>query len=265
MPEKIAQLIFYDTEDNRSLIEQYKGRTIGQVVLDGHTFFKNHMWNTLCLPFDVIGENIDQTPLVNAEIWELDIAPKDDYVQPTGFDYQTEVLTLNFKPARNIEPGKPYVFEWRTTTSSVINDPVFENVTIKSSEESEMAVTSNDGTVQFIGTYAPTTLIGNTTANLYMGPEDKLTYPSTTDYVNAFYAYILVDLGNGLGLPGEQTVKKIIMNIADEENVITKVIEIMMPTPVQDDAWYDLLGRKYDTKPNTPGIYIMNGRKILIQ
>ena len=265
VPEKIAQLIFYDTEDNRPLIEQYKGRTIGQVELNGHTFFKNHMWNTLCLPFDVIGENIDQTPLVNAEIWELDIAQKDDYAQPTGFDSQTEVLTLNFKPARNIEPGKPYVFEWRTTTSSVINDPVFENVTIKSSEESEMAVTSNDGTVQFIGTYAPTTLIGNTTANLYMGPEDKLTYPTSTDYVNAFYAYILVDLGNGLGLPGEQTVKKIIMNIADEENVITKVIEIMMPTPVQDDAWYDLLGRKYDTKPNTPGIYIMNGRKILIQ
>jgi hypothetical protein len=265
VPEKVAQLIFHDSEDNRELIEQYKGRTIGEVVLEGHTFFKNHMWNTLCLPFDVIDENIDLTPLKDAEIWELDIAQKDDYVQQTGFDSETEVLTLNFKPARNIEPGKPYVFEWRTTAYSYIDNPTFENVTVKSSEEGEMTITSNDGTVQFIGTYAPVMLIGNTTANLYMGPEDKLVYPTSNDYVNSFYAYILVDLGNGLGLPGEKTVRKIVMNITDEEEIVTRVIEVVMPTPVEDGAWYDLKGHRFTTKPSEPGIYIMNGRKILIQ
>ena len=128
-----------------------------------------------------------------------------------------------------------------------------------------MSVTSTDGTTQFVGTYAPATLIGNTTANLYMGPDDKLVYPTSYDYVNAFYAYVLVDLGNGLGLPGEKTVRKIVMNITDEESIITRVIEITLPTPVQDDAWYDLQGRRYTTKPTTPGIYIMNGRKIIIQ
>ena len=265
VPQTVDQLIFYDEEDNRDLITQYKGRTVRHVELNGHTFYKNHKWNTLCLPFDIIGENIDQTPLRDAEIWELDIAQKEDYAQPTGFDAETEVLTLNFKPARNVEPGKPYVFEWRTTASSVINDPVFENVTIKSSEEGEMSVTSTDGTTQFVGTYAPATLIGNTTANLYMGPDDKLVYPTSYDYVNAFYAYILVDLGNGLGLPGENTVRKIVMNITDEESIITRVVEITLPAPVQDDAWYDLQGRRYTTKPTTPGIYIMNGRKIIIQ
>ena len=265
VPEKVAELIFHDNEDNRELIDQYKGRTIGQVVLDGHTFFKNHKWNTLCLPFDIIGENIDLTPLSDAEIWELDIAQKDDYAKQTGFDSETEELTLNFKPARNIEPGKPYVFEWRTTAYSYIDNPVFENVTIKSSEQGEMAVTSYDETVQFIGTYAPVMLIGNTTANLYMGPEDKLVYPTSNDYVNSFYAYVLVDLGNGPGLPGEKTVRKIVMNITDEEEIITRVIEIVMPTPIQDDAWYDLKGHRFTTKPTEPGIYIMNGRKILIQ
>ncbi|MBP5561831.1 MAG: hypothetical protein J6X70_08560 [Muribaculaceae bacterium] len=265
VPEKVAQLIFHDNEDNNGLIEEYKGRTIGQVVLDGHTFFKNHKWNTLCLPFDIIGENIDLSPLKDAEIWELDIAEKDVYAEPTGFDAQTEVLSLNFKPARNIEPGKPYVFEWRSTVSSLINNPTFENVTIKSSEEGEMSVVSNDGTVKFVGTYAPEMLFGNTTANLYMGTDDKLVYPKSNEYVNAFYAYVLVDLGNGFGVPGEKIVKKIVMNITDEESIVTRVIEIEVPTPVQDNAWYDLQGRKYTTKPSAPGIYIMNGRKILIQ
>ena len=265
VPEKVAQLIFHDDEDNNALIEEYRGRTIGQVVLDGHTFFKNHKWNTLCLPFDIIAENIDLSPLKDAEIWELDIANKDVYADPTGFDADTEVLSLNFKPARNIEPGKPYVFEWRSTVSSVISDPTFENVTIKSSEEGEMAVVSNDGTVKFVGTYAPEMLIGNTTANLYMGTDDQFVYPHNNEFVKAFYAYVLVDLGNGFGVPGDKTVKKIVMNITDEESIITRVIEIEMPTPVQDGAWYDLQGRRYTEKPSTPGIYIQNGRKILIQ
>ena len=95
--------------------------------------------------------------------------------------------------------------------------------------------------------------------------DDKFAYPTNYDYVNAFYAYILVDLGNGLGLPGEKTVQKVVMNISGEDDILTDVIEVILPAPVQDDAWYDLQGRKYINKPNEPGIYIMNGRKILIQ
>ena len=128
-----------------------------------------------------------------------------------------------------------------------------------------MSVVSNDGTVKFVGTYAPEMLFGNTTANLYMGTDDKWVYPRSNEYVNAFYAYMLVDLGNGFGVPGEKTVKKIVMNITDEESIVTRVIEIEVPTPVQDNAWYDLQGRRYTTRPSAPGIYIMNGRKILIQ
>jgi hypothetical protein len=63
VPEQISLLTFYEKEDNRELIEQYRGRTIKKVVFEGHTFFKNHMWNTLCLPFDVIGDAIEDTPL----------------------------------------------------------------------------------------------------------------------------------------------------------------------------------------------------------
>ena len=264
VPEVIALLTFHDSEDNRPFIEQYKGRTVKEVVFDGHTFFKNHKWNTLCLPFDVIGENIDSSPLSGADIWELDIADKKDYSAPTGFDESEGTVTLNFKPVRNVEPGKPYLFEWRTTVSSEIQNPVFKNVTIKSVEAPELTVTSQDGSVQFVGTYAPETLIPNTTANLYMGSDDKLLLPTDNKEISPFNAYFLVDIGNGLGRPGDSTVKKIVMNISDCDYVV-RVISIDMPIAVQDGAWHDLQGRKYVGTPTQSGIYIMDGRKIMIK
>ena len=264
VPATIELLTFNANDDNRPLIEEYKGRTVKKVVFDGRTFFKNHKWNTLCLPFDVIGEAIDLSPLSGAEIWELDIANKSDYTAPSGFDAQTGTLTLNFKPARNIEPGKPYVFEWCTTVASEIKNPVFENVTIKSAEAQELTVTTQDGKMQFIGTYAPETLIANSPSNLYMGNDDRLLYPDFNKEIDAFHAFFLVDIGNGLGRPGDATVQKIVMNITGKDYTV-RVISFDLPEVVRDETWHDLQGRKVNGTPKQPGIYIMNGTKVMIK
>jgi hypothetical protein len=50
------------------------------------------------------------------------------------------------------------------------------------------------------------------------------------------------------------------ISIADGES-----IEVVMPTPILDDASYDMQGCRNTTNPITLGIYIMDGRKILIQ
>jgi hypothetical protein len=168
-------------------------------------------------------------------------------------------------PARSIQPGKPYVFEWRSTVSTQIDNPEFTDVTIKTSEAAEMTVSSTDGTVQFVGTYAPQMLVGRTTANLYMGQDDKLEFPMSNMAINAFYAYFLVDLGNGPGEPGSTEVRKIVMNIAGESGVTTRVIEIPVSASAHDDTWYDLQGRKYTDLPNAHGIFIKNGRKVVIK
>ena len=264
VPAMIAELIFHEKEDNRPLIDQYKGRTIQKVVLDGHSFYKNHMWNTVCLPFDIIGESIYNTPLNGAEIWELDVANSKDYGATTGFDAKTGVLTLNFKPAHSIEPGKPYIFEWKTTTASQIDNPEFATVTIKSSETADMVVTSNDGLVQFVGTYAPEMLTGANAANLYVGTDDKIHVPVDHYEEGAFNAYFLIDLGNGLGKPGTALLQKIVMNIANADMPM-RVIQITVPQNLPQQGWTDLQGRRYDSLPAAKGIYINNGRKVVIK
>ena len=224
MPVKIEQLALKATEDNKQTIEDHKARTIKQVILDERTFTKNHAWNTLCLPFDILADNLENSPLNGAEIWELDVALKDEYAQPTGFDPETGVLTLNFKPARSIEPGKPYIFEWRTTQPSMIDNPVFENVTIKTSEPAEMCVTSSDGRVQFVGNYAPALLLGNSYGNIYMGPEDMLLIPEANMNYDAFQAYFRIDVGNGLGMPGPNYIRDCVMNIDGQFYHVNPVI-----------------------------------------
>lgn len=264
VPAFVDVLTFYADGDNYPVIDQYKGRSVKKVILDGNTFYKNHMWNTVCLPFDIIGETIDVSPLSGAEIWELDVTDRMDYEAPTGFDRESGVMTLNFKPVRSIEPGKPYFFEWKTTVPSQVENPVFENVTIKTSEKQEMAVTSNDGKVQIVGTYAPEQLTGHNAANLYVGTNDKIVVPKDHYEVPAFNAFFLVDLGNGLGKPGEDKLEKIVMNISEAENVL-RVVEVRIPESIKDGMWYDLQGRKYVDKPTLPGIYLMNGNKVMIK
>lgn len=262
MPEKKESLVFKAKEDNEPLISQYRAITIKEVLFEGTAYHKDHKWNTLCLPFDLVGDNIEDTPLSGAEIWELDVADKPDYTSPTGFEPQTGLLTLNFKPARSIEPGKPYIFEWRTTASSIIENPVYKNVTLKTSKAAEMAVTSGDGRVQFAGCYEPKLLLGNNEGNLYMGNDDDITVPTENMSIDAFLGYFLIDLGNGLGMPGPAVIRKAIINV--DGKIVTTIFSIHNDSQV-NEGWYSLDGRKLSGRPTVKGIYINNGRKIVIK
>lgn len=62
--------------------------------------------------------------------------------------------------------------------------------------------------------------------------------------------------GRGLGIYGNIRFIKI------SGNGITEVTEDNMDSPVQ---YYDLMGRRYSTPPQTPGIYIYKGKKYVIK
>lgn len=265
MPAIIDNLTLSATEDNTQTINQYKARNVSKVTLQGTVFTKNHAWNTLCLPFDIIAENIEKSPLNGAEIWELDIAHSSDYIEPTGYNPETGILYLNFKPARSIEAGKPYIFEWRTTQYSEIVDPVFENVTIKTSEPEEMCVTSGDGRVQFAGTYDPTLLLADSFGNIYMGPDDNLEVPMENIDLNAFQSYFLVDVGNGLGKPGDNVITDAKMNIGGGITTYIFDIQSSIANLTSGTGWYTIDGRKLNSRPTAKGIYLHNGRKMIIK
>ncbi len=124
-------------------------------------------------------------------------------------------------------------------------------------------MTSSDGKLQIVGTYAPELLAGGSATNLYVGTNDKIHIPAENYQVDAFNAYFLIDLGNGLGKPGTDTLQRIVMNIAADDAL--RVVTITVPASLKDGVWYDLMGRRYTETPTQSGIYIMNGKKILIK
>ena len=177
------EIVLYDDFGNQDIIEKNDGNVVN-VILNGRTLNKNGTWNSLCLPFNtaLTGD------LAGATLMELD-TEADGYEHVTGFENGT--LYLNFKSANTIVAGKPYIIKW-SETNGLIENPVFEGVTIVGDEAS--CVTSKDGTVSFKGNYNP---VGNEGDNniLYLGVDNKLYHRDNDIFIGSCRAYFKTDMG----------------------------------------------------------------------
>ena len=288
---KVVQTIpltLYDNADNTSAITAAAADDkLYTVTLDGRTLYKDGYWNTLCLPFDVIiagsvldGDGVDVRSLTGS-----------------SFDSSTGALTLTFYdpeeviddgpgtivvvnpisddppvsgPITTIEAGKPYIIRWGTPEnhpSTNLTNPVFNGVTIKSGTTGPTPTETDY--VDFIGSYAPEHLTAGDKSTLYLGSNNTLYYPADGSSVtlNAFRAYFHVDLGDS-----QLTAVK--MNF-EEEGQTSSLRPLTIspegerteafPREGLDGVWFDLSGRKLSGKPTTKGIYIVNGRKVVIK
>lgn len=250
---------------NSGLLALYMDRT-QNVTITGRKLNAGK-WNTLCLPFDVSADQIanETSPLYRAEIRELDFTNSydeagvidnnvdDDYY--THYDTWEEKLYLYFKQATEIKAGKPYIVK----PKSLIENPTFNSVKIT---RSSAFIESGDVGVFFVGNFDPTPLETDNTYNLYLGSDNKLYYPGTNDFkVNAFRAYFLVDSSDA-GASESDDVRSIYLNFGDDEPSVVRDIDNGQWKT--DNVVYDLNGRKVNA-PLKKGIYIRNGRKVVIK
>ena len=242
-----------DDKDNTDAIAALKDNYYyySTVMLSGRTLYKDGSWNTICLPFDMDKEFIPYwtTIFTDATVMELDTVT-------SGFNSNTGTLTLNFTEVEDeLEAGKPYIVKWENGENIV--DPYFMEVKVSATEPE--TVTTVDGTASFVGTFAPAALTANTTANLYLGADNKLYYPTVSDFkVNAFRAYFTVDLD-----PDSQ-VRAFMLNFGDESTAIRSLSTDSMDSK-DKAAWHTLDGRRLAGKPSQSGIYINNGKAVVIK
>ena len=249
---------------NSGALALYKGQT-KNVTITGRKLNAGK-WNTLCLPFDVSADQIanETSPLYKAEIRELDFENSydadgvvdnnvdDEYY--THYDTWEEKLYLYFKEATEIKAGKPYIVR----PKNKIENLTFNSVQIA---RSSAFIESGDVGVFFVGNFDPAPLEKGNTFNLYLGSDDKLYYPGTENFkVNAFRAYFLVDSSDAGA--SESEVRSIYLNFGDDEPSVVKGIGNGQWKT--DNVVYDLNGRKVNA-PLKKGIYIRNGRKVVIK
>ena len=237
------------------------------VTLQDRTLYKDGAWNTLCLPFDVVdGDDTDEltfsdTPLKGATVMELDNAAGATSLSDAG------VLTLKFKSASSIEAGKPYIVKWEGT-SDTVNDPVFEGVTISSTEPT--AVKSSDQKVTFVGQYSPFSIVasgatgsnqGNLNEIIMLGANNTLGYSKNPRTLKCFRAHFYVKADGGV-----QAARAFVMNFGDGETTgIVSMEDGGWKMEDVNDAWYSIDGRKLNGEPTQKGVYIQNGRKVVIK
>ena len=245
-----------DDSDNAEALTLYNGLTVNSVTLAGRTLYKDGKWNTLCLPFALSAEQ------VNAQL-----AP-DGLMTLSGseFDSANGTLTLDFADATEIEAGKPYIVKWAATTPDYVENPEFTGVTI-----SNATTPVEKDYVDFVGTYSPIDIFTEEKTNLYLGANDKLYYPSgenmTSFPINSFRAYFQLKKGLTAGEPVStdvQPIKAFVLNFGKETG-IEEVNGYGLWVNGYGAGWFTLDGRRLLDKPSSPGLYIHNGRKVLIK
>ena len=239
--------ILYDNEDNTALMEEAKAHAF-DVTLSGRTLHKGGLWNTLCLPFPI--DNTTGTIFEGATIKTLESATLDD-----------QMLTVNFTNGSltQMEAGKPYIVRWESGEN--ITDPIFTAAVISLSEPASQETTLADGSkLTFCGLFIPTSYQEEDKSILYIGSDGKLHYADATTTINAFRAYFKLETVEGEAAP----VKAFKLNFEGNQPTAIDFARHDDST-VEDNAWYDLSGRRLNSKPTAKGVYIRDGKKIAIQ
>ena len=176
-------------------------------------------------------------------------------------------LTLNFSDNLTaIEAGKPYIVKWAKADgydeadpeTRDVKNPVFTGVTVSSTTPTP--VTSNDNSVTFVGQYSPFTIDdSNINSVIMLGAKNTLGYSKNPRQLHSFRAHFEVPT-NG----GGQLAREFVLDFGDDETRISSLTPDPSPRG-EGSEYYTLDGRKLDGKPTKKGLYIVNGRKVVIK
>ena len=261
----IVPILVATDADNASVIEQYDNKDM-DVTLAGRTLYKDGKWNTICLPFDlnISGSILDGN---NVDVRTL---------SSSNFDHSTGVLTLNFTSEGDVtklDAGTPYIIKWSKTNESdpdltnLVN-PTFKGVTINNTVDNV-----NSTYVQFIGTYSPIIWESENKSILLVGG-NNLYYPQPSGgqnpRINAFRAYFqLVDTNApvmnvqlNFG-DGEATSLSEELRIKNDEGLDRRPEGESQFAPAA--GWFTINGVKLSGQPTQKGLYIHNGRKVVVK
>ena len=227
---------------NNTLLEQNNGKE-RNVKLSSRALYRNGSWNTLCLPFDV---TLAGSPLEGADARTL---------QSSSFADGT--LTVTFGDAvTTLTAGVPYIVRWSDAGSDlsqlIIDSPEFERVVIKN--QSHPVRTDY---VKFVGSFIPYIIHEGDKKSLCLGTGNQLKWADADVTIYSCRAYFEL-LGD---LTADDVKGAIRLSFSDGETVGI----ISHETHEAHEAYYTLDGRQLQGKPVQKGIYIKNGKKIVIK
>ena len=260
------ELTLKDDSDNSAAIEKYVGKT-ATPSLTGRTLYTNGSWNTLCLPFDMSEDDFGY-------YWDLGRGKKVKTLASSQYDEATGTLTLNFEDAEEIKAGIPYLISWEfdeddkesyaNYQSSYNTFDADANITYYKFDPAVIDNTlrpTETAYVDFIGSFSPVSLTAGDKTILYLGSNNTLYYPSAEMTIGSCRAHFkLKGLTVGDLVQGANSI------VLDFGGETTGVALIDNGKRIMDnDACYTIDGRRLNGKPTQKGIYINNGKRVVIK
>ena len=221
-----------ETTDNSEMLTALNGKTC-TVTLD--RTLTAGIWNTFASPVAITNLSIFGT---DAKVRQLKESSVSD-----------NVLTITFEDAASIEAGKPYLV--KPKDENVVN-PTLEAVTITAA--APVSVTTDY--VDFVPTLGKTEVTGNVDNILIMTTSNTLVHPSTVGDMKGFRGYFLMHEAAGA--------RAFVMNFGDGETTGIQTIRMENGTTPAEGT-YDLSGRRIQGQPTQKGVYIQNGKKVIIK
>jgi len=234
------------------------------VNLKNRKLYKDGYWNTLTLPFSLSAEKLATTCLAGADIRKFENA---------SWDGTNKALTINFSDSNKgkIDAGVPYIIRWgtpETATGEVIEDPCFTNVEVTLTDQSVLDdedvynvdyETESNG-VRFQAVLGPTQLQADD--NMFvLGAKNKIYKVNDQMWVLATRAYLDCYSNSDIAMAQE-----IVMDFGDGEQTTTRIENVNVENSTRGidlDGIFDLQGRRVENP--TKGLYIVNGRKVVIK
>ena len=240
MTVNYKQLTFSDTEDLATSLPT--SPLADQTVTLNRNVYSG--WNTFCVPFALTQAQLEEAYGSGAVAKYL-----------SGVTTDGAAATLHFTPEEKggIEANKAYLLH---VTNNVTEAKTFSGVTLQPAGPCTTTVNTKDGDYIFQGILVPTALAKDDTQYFLNSDGTAFVLPlNNTSKMKATRAYIIVPKATG-SAQGRQ--------YSFDFNGTTTAIDNVTVSGMEDGTWYTISGIRIN-RPAAKGVYIHNGRKVIVK
>ena len=238
-----------NSSDNYQFINAHAGQTADVTLVD-RILYKDGDWNTLVLPFDV---TLSGSVLSGAKARTL-----------TAASINGSTLNLTFgNEVSKLVAGTPYLIRWESGENIV--NPTFTGVTIDATDRGFSNGESGDAYVGFFGNYCGMDFSEfQMDGVLLLGANNTLRYAGEGAQLGAQRAFFKIG-ENGMVLA--RNITSVNFDFEGETTGVSEEIRVKSEEFATSATWHTLDGRRIANgqKPIAKGLYINNGKKIVIK
>ena len=238
---------------NVEALNGYDGKIVDKITIN-RSFAADGGWYTLCLPFALTADDI-KTTFKDALFNEFESVS----VNAQG------VAQLKFKKVTETQAGVPYMVLPRN--GNTVENPVFTDKTIEKTTPQTITRTckASDGeqlSYQFVGVYDPTVVSGENNVRFVGGNQGtELLIPDGKGTMKGLRAYFVFPNSS------EGIITQAKLNIDDDSTTGINSVNVINANHSNETNIYTLSGQQVSKNLKTlkPGIYLKNGKKIMVR